>query len=151
MSAMVPTIRVRGSGRWKPHRVVERVRTRAGERERRGGDDEGEVELISAFAVPEAVGQVDGGDCDEHRADDREAAERRQETERQQETAAELGQGRNPRPRLSGSDAELLNGQGPVRHARAAPPAEELLGAMGCEDQADSESKNQKSKRGHRF
>src|SRR5450759_5914171 len=46
-------------GQVDAQRAVQRVGTRAGERDRRSACGEGEIELVSALGRPETAGQVD--------------------------------------------------------------------------------------------
>jgi hypothetical protein len=71
--------------------VVERVGTRAGDRQRGGRTYESEVELEPALGDPEPLAQVNCGDGDEHRADDGEASERGQQAESKEKAASKLG------------------------------------------------------------
>src|SRR5579859_205591 len=82
-------------------------------------------------------------------AGDRKAAERIQKAEPDQEAADELGEGRHPRPRHRRPDAHPRHGAGPARHARTAPPAEQLLGSVPDQDDCKDESKDEKPQSDH--
>src|SRR5918994_1215826 len=71
--------------------VVEREPGRARGRNRGGGGEDEQVELIAAGAVEEAVAPMHGPDRIQHHNGDREFRQRRQQPCRDQQTAAELG------------------------------------------------------------
>jgi hypothetical protein len=80
-------------GKTDAQRGVERVGAGAGEGDgcRRGEDRQ--VELVTAFAVEETLGQVDECDGHQHRCGDGEAGKRGQESKREAEPTPEFGKG----------------------------------------------------------
>src|SRR5579884_2077686 len=107
-------------------RPVQRVRTRPGEHDREGHDDDEQIVLVPAVLDPEAVPAGGGRDRDDHRDDDRQCAERRQEPEAHEDAAAELPEAGEHRPESTGPDPQILEvTRGPGDPA--AKPPEELL------------------------
>ena len=136
-------------GQVNAQRGVERDGAWTDEGHRCDGGEKGQVELESALAVEEAFGQMNESDGDEHRAGDGEARQGIEQAQGQPDASRKLGDRRCPPPRSRRADTHVVHGAGPALDAGAAPPSEQLLGAMGGQGEPDHESKNQNSRSKH--
>jgi hypothetical protein len=82
---------------------------------------------------------------DDDRADDDRGSQRSQEAEGEGETAADLGEAGDDGHGLSGAEADGGEPAAGAGDAVAAPPAEQLLGAVRGEDEADDEAEDEET------
>ena len=82
---------------------------------------------------------MDLTDDDDHQCNQSARDEWGQEPRREQEPAAEFDEYRRQREEARGSEAHVAHGTLPAGKTRSAPPAEELLGAVGGEDEPYAE------------
>src|SRR6185295_15945854 len=122
-------------------------------RDRTGADDsnaqryscQSEGVLITLAAIEKTVLEVDGGDCNEHHADDQRRRERRGESERQENPTSKLRQAGKQRVAPPREEAELLQKSTGALQTVPAEPAEQLLRAVRRHGEADDEPQDEKT------
>jgi len=115
-----------------------------GEGERGADRAQEQGEFPAAFMVPKALAGVAGVDVD-HRRHDQGAGRWGGEAEREQQPAAELGQPGEEGEEAAGPVAQPFEVAAGAGEAVAAEQAEQLLGAVTGEQQADDESEREQS------
>ena len=123
----------------EPEGRVDADRARPAEADRRGADAEHQRELEARLAVEEAVGPVDLADDHDRLGDEHGRHDRRQEPDGEHQAAEQLDVGGDQREQPGGPEAHVGHRAFPAGEARAAPPAEHLLGAVHGERQPDTE------------
>src|SRR3954447_3760802 len=108
------------------------------QREHGGGDQQ--VELIALVGVPDPVRRMDRDDGSRHDGDQDSRGEWREQAEGDQRPAGEFGRARRPGVQPAGAQADAVEHAGRAVQSAAAERAEELLGAVADEEQADDKA-----------
>src|SRR5690606_25180830 len=117
----------------------------AGEGERGGDDAEDEGIFVAAVLDEEAFFEVDAPDGDDHRGEDGGGGEGGQQAEGEREAAEELAGAGEESERLAGAEADGVEEGTRGADAVAAEDAEEFLGAVGGEGEAEGETNEEKA------